>query len=212
MTGKSGTSKTGKLYIYYACKSANKHICDMEAVKKEDIEDIIAKACQDILTKDNINSVAKKIVEYANNEQDTIEYKELNKSLKVNMRKKDNLINAISECEETDTRQSLFDELSKIQKTLDEVNKSLLVEKAKHLKIGMTEVKYFLNNLKKGNINNFKYKKTLINTLVNKVYLYKDRATIIFNINNHQEEVDVSLLDDVESSLLNAKDLPMVIN
>ena len=208
MTGKSGTSKTGKLHTYYACKSANKHICDMEAVKKEDIEDIIAKACQDILTKDNINSVAKKIVEYANNEQDTIEYKELNKSLKVNMRKKDNLINAISECEETDTRQSLFDELSKIQKTLDEVNKSLLVEKAKHLKIGMTEVKYFLNNLKKGNINNFKYKKTLINTLVNKVYLYKDRATIIFNINNQIEEVDVSLLDDVESSLLNAKALP----
>lgn len=60
MTGKSGTSKTGKLHTYYACKSANKHICDMEAVKKEDIEDIIAKACQDILTKDNINSVAKK--------------------------------------------------------------------------------------------------------------------------------------------------------
>ena len=68
------------------------------------------------------SKVAKKIVEYANNEQDTIEYKELNKSLNVNMRKKDNLISAISECEETDTRQSLFDELSKIQKTLDEVN------------------------------------------------------------------------------------------
>lgn len=209
MTGKSGTSKTGKLHTYYSCKSANKHICDMDAVKKDDIEDIIAKACQDILTKDNINLVAKKIVDYANNEQNTIEYKQLNKSLKENEKKKQNLIKAISECDEVDTRQILFDELSKIQKTLDEVNKSLLIEKAKHLKIGMTEVKYFLNSLKKDNINNIKYKKTLINTLVNKVYLYKDRATILFNINNQIEEVNISLLEDVESSLLKAQALPV---
>lgn len=209
MTGKSGTSKTGKLHTYYACKSSIKHLCDMDSIKKDEIEDIIAKTCQDILTKDNINLVAKKIVDYANNEQDTIEYKQLNKSLKENEKKKQNLIKAISECENVDTRQILFDELSNIQKTLDDVNKALLIEKAKHLKIGITEVKYFLNSLKKGNINNIKYKKTLINTLVNKVYLYKDRATILFNINSQIEEVNISLLEDVESSLFSAKALPV---
>lgn len=209
MTGSSGTSKTGKLHTYYACKSASKHLCDMDSIKKDDIEDIVSKACQDILTKDNINLVAKKIVEYANNEKNTIEYKQLNKALKENERRKNNIVKAITECEDNNTRQILFDELSKIQNKLDDINQSLLIEKAKHLNLGITEVKYFLNNLKKGNINKFKYKKILINTLVNKVYLYKDKAIILFNINNHIEEVNISLLNDIESSLLNAVALPL---
>lgn len=211
MIGKSGTSKTGKLHTYYSCKSAINHICEMDAIKKDDIEDIVAKACQDILTKDNIDLVAKKIVEYSNQEQDTIEYKQLNKALKDNEKKKDNLVIAITQCENDDTRQILFDELSKIQSVLDNINKELLEEKAKHLRISINEVKFFLKSLKKGNMNNIKYKKTLINVLVNKVYLYKDRATILFNINNQIEEVNISLLEDVESSLLKAQALPFRI-
>lgn len=211
MIGSSGTSKTGKLHTYYSCKSASKHLCDMDSIKKDDIEDIVAKACQDILTKDNINLVAKKIVEYANNEKNTIEYKQLSKALKENEKRKNNIVKAITECEDNSTRQILFDELSKIQNKLDEINQSLLIEKAKHLNLGITEVKYFLNNLKKGNINKFKYKKILINTLINKVYLYKDKAIILFNINNHIEEVNISLLNDIESSLLNAVALPFRI-
>ena len=209
MTGSSGTSENGKLYTYYACKLANKHLCDMDSVKKEDIEDIVLKSCQDILTKDNINLIAKKIVEYANNEKNTIEYKQLSKALKDNERRKINIVKAITECEDNTTRQILFDELSKIQNALDEINQSLLIEKAKHLNLGITEVKYFLNNLRKGNINKFEYQKILINTLVNKVYLYKDKAIILFNINNHVEEVKISLLNDIESSLFNAVALPL---
>ena len=209
MTGSSGTSENGKLYTYYACKLANKHLCDMDSVKKEDIEDIVLKSCQDILTKDNINLIAKKIVEYANNEKNTIEYKQLSKALKDNERRKINIVKAITECEDNTTRQILFDELSKIQNALDEINQSLLIEKAKHLNLGITEVKYFLNNLRKGNINKFEYQKILINTLVNKVYLHKDKAIILFNINNHVEEVKISLLNDIESSLFNAVALPL---
>ena len=79
------------------------------------------------------------------------------------------------------------------------------------MRVNATEVKFFLKSLKKGNINNIKYKKTLINTLVNKAYLYKNKATILFNINDQIEEINISLLEDVESSLLNAKALPFMI-
>lgn len=209
MIGKSGTSKTGKLHTYYSCKSAIKHQCDMESIKKDDIENIVAKACQDILTTDNIDLVAKKIVEYSNKEQDTIEYRQLNKSLKDNEKKKDNLVIAITQCDNDSTRQILFDELSKTQAIIDNVNNALLEEKAKHLRISTREVKFFLKSFKKGNINNAKYKKTLINVLINRVYLYKDKATILFNINNQIEEVNISLLEDVESSLFNAQALPL---
>ena len=208
MIGKSGTSKTGKLHTYYSCKSAINHHCDMESIKKDDIEDIIAQACQDILTNDNIDLIAKKIVEYSNKEEDTIEYRQLNKALKGNEKSKVNLIRAITQCDDDSTRKILFDELSKTQAVIDSINKELLEETAKHSRISITEVKFFLKSLKKGNINNIKYKKSLINTLVNKVYLYKNKATILFNINNQIEEVNISLLEDVESSLFNAQALP----
>ena len=211
MIGKSGTSKTGKLHTYYSCKSAINHHCDMESIKKDDIEDIIAQACQDILTSDNIDLIAKKIVEYSNKEEDTIEYRQLNKALKGNEKSKVNLIRAITQCDDDSTRKILFDELSKTQAVIDSINKELLEETAKHSRISITEVKFFLKSLKKGNINNIKYKKSLINTLVNKVYLYKNKATILFNINNQIEEVNISLLEDVESSLFNAQALPLSI-
>ena len=35
--------------------------------------------------------------------------------------------------------------------------------------------------LKRGNINYIKYKRVLINTLINKVYLYNDNIIIVFN-------------------------------
>lgn len=212
MTGRSGTSKTGKLHTYYSCKSATKNLCDMESIKKDEIEDIVVKVSQGVLTKDNINVIAKKIVEYVNNDKDTIEYKQLIRELKAEEKKKNNLLTAIAECESTDNRKILFSELDKIRETLEELNNALLIEKSKHINLGISEVKFFLNSFKKGNIDNFKYKKTLIDTLVNKVYLYNDRLIILFNVNNQVEEVKISLLKDVESSLFDAVALPFKKN
>ncbi len=171
----------------------------------------MAKASQDVLTKENINVIVKKIVEYVNNEKDIIEYKQLTRELKLEERKKNNLLSAIAECESAENRKILFSELDNIRETLEELNNALLIEKSKHINLGISEVKFFLNNLKKGNIDNINYKKRLIDTLVNKVYLYDDRLTILFNINNHIEEVDISLLKNVESSLLGVTALPFRI-
>lgn len=104
--------------------------------------------------------------------------------------------------------ENAFDDLENIRESLEELNSALLVENSKHLSLNISEVKFFLNSLKKGNIDNINYKKRLIDTLVNKVYLYNDRATILFNVNNHIEEVEISLLEDVESSLFGAVALP----
>lgn len=209
MIGKSGTSKTGKLHTYYACKSSSGHLCNMNPIKKDIIEDIVIKASQDILSSDNINLVANKIMEIANKEQDCFEIKSLQKSIKSNEKKQTNLINAIAETDNEGIRKSFFEELSKIQLQLEELKKQLLLEESKHIGLSITEVKFFLKSLKKGNINDIKYRKMLVNTLVNKVYLYTDRIVIMFNINNREEEIEISLFNDIESSLFNSKALPL---
>jgi len=42
-------------------------------------------------------------------------------------------------------------------------------------------VHFFLRKLKDGNVDDIKYRRTLINVFINKIYLYDDKLTIIFN-------------------------------
>lgn len=60
------------------------------------------------------------------------------------------------------------------------------------------KVKFFLNDLKKRNINDIKYRKTLISVFVNKIYLYDDRITIIFNLSEQPLTVTDLLLSEIE--------------
>lgn len=57
-----------------------------------------------------------------------------------------------------------------------------------------------MNGLKKGNINDMKYRKTLISVFVNRIYLYDDRMTIIFNSGDEPVTLTDLLLSEVRTS------------
>ena len=63
MYGHSGTSRTGKLYLYYKCKNAvNAHSCSMRPVKKGFIEDFVVNyAIEYLLSPENITKLANEI-------------------------------------------------------------------------------------------------------------------------------------------------------
>lgn len=61
------------------------------------------------------------------------------------------------------------------------------------------EIKFFLTQLRKGNVNDEKYRATLINVFVNAIYLYDDRITYIFNSSDRIVTVDQSLVDEIEA-------------
>ena len=56
--------------------------------------------------------------------------------------------------------------------------------------------------IQKDNIEDIRYKKVLINILVNKIHLYDDNAIIIFNTQNQQLEIKLYLLKNIEKVLL----------
>ena len=72
----------------------------------------------------------------------------------------------------------------------------------------VSQVKFFLIQLKRGNINDIKYKRMLINTLINKVYLYDDNILIIFNTQDKPYEKKIPRIEVLESSLLGKDALP----
>lgn len=71
------------------------------------------------------------------------------------------------------------------------------------LPIEYSEIKFFLTSIRNGNIDDIKYQKALIATLVNKIYLYDDKMTIVFNTQNTPVEISSDLISNAESSFLN---------
>ena len=61
----------------------------------------------------------------------------------------------------------------------------------------LQEVKFFLNQFKQGDINDEKYRQALIDTFVNKIYLYDEKMTILYNTQDGHSHMN---LDELGSS------------
>ncbi|MCI9279431.1 MAG: hypothetical protein HFJ02_01345 [Bacilli bacterium] len=105
-------------------------------------------------------------------------------------------------------RRTFYNDLSSIEDAMRQLSTSITREENKFINITATEIKFFLKKLRKGSIANFHYKKTLINTLVSRVLLYEDKMVIIFNINQVEQEITLSLIKNLESSDFKVSALP----
>jgi len=64
-------------------------------------------------------------------------------------------------------------------------------------------VRFFLNKLRKGVIDDDKYKKGLFDIFLNKVFLFDDHCTIYFNTSKQPKEIQTNFLDENGSSVQN---------
>ena len=64
----------------------------------------------------------------------------------------------------------------------------------------MPQVKFFLTQIRDGDANDPKYRKTLVTVLVNAIYLYDDKMTLILNVGDNPVEISETLLDDIEKA------------
>ena len=67
--------------------------------------------------------------------------------------------------------------------------------------VGLTEpeIRFFLTQMRNGSINDEDNRRLFITVLINTIYLYDDKYTVIFNATDQSVEVTQSLLDDIEA-------------
>ena len=82
-----------------------------------------------------------------------------------------------------------------------EIEKDLLLEEMQNVDITIPEIKFFLNEMRKGNVEDMKYRKMLVNTLINKVYLYDDSITYIFNSQSRPYTEKIPKIEELEEKL-----------
>lgn len=210
MTGTCGTSQTGAIYHYYICNGVKKKKCHRKNISKKLIEDFVVNECRRILTTKNITMIAQKVYEICKKENSqSCLLKALKKQIGIINRNIDNLIKAIESGQNADL---INDRITENRKKLEEVTKQYEKEKSKLINLSEKQIKYFLIQLKNGNIDDLKYRKTLVNIFVNKVYVYDNEVTIIFNVGETPVTVDKTLVKDVENNLKRGKKSSLFFN
>jgi len=185
MTGISGTGKSGKLYNYYQCVANRRGKCDKKTVPKDYIEDLVVGETKKLLTDENIDRIAREIVAFCEKEKDDSTLKRLQKLLKENAKATENLIKALEQGKITDV---IMERIAQKKKERIELEQQIEKEKMQFPTITVTHVKFFLDRFKKGNVNDLKYRKALINAFVRKVVLYDKKMTILYNLQDSHSE------------------------
>ena len=195
MTGISGTSKTGTKYHYYQCVTNRRDkSCHKKTVSKVYIEDFVIKETRKLLTRENIDRIAKEVVRLCEQEKDTDNLKRLKRLLKENERATENLLKALESGQIVDV---IAERISQKKRERSELEQQILVETSSHPTLTVNEVRFFLNQFRKGAVNDLKYRQALVDTFVNRIYLYDDKMTVLYNTQDSHSDVTI---DDLSSS------------
>ena len=69
----------------------------------------------------------------------------------------------------------------------------------------MKDIRFFLNQFRKGDINDPKYRQRLVEMLINKIYLYDDKMTVLCNTQDGHFDVDLKDVSSLKGQLVDQR-------
>ena len=196
MSGTSGTGKSGKRFHYYICMAVKKKSgCKKKSVSQAWIEDLILSECRKALTDENISLIANEVMEICEKEKDRTEYNRLEKTYKDMDKKKANLVNSLQNTENENLQKMIYEQFEVLDRQQVEIKKEMLNQENMQNTLSREMILFFLNDLKNGDINDFKYRELLVNIFVNKIYLFDDKITIVFNTQGETVDVNIEFIE-----------------
>ena len=189
MTGVCGTSKNKKVYQYYQCNKNRRGKCHLKSIKKYYLEDLVIKTVMNILTSDKIDKISQNICDFSEKESNTDNLKRLKKLIKENEKATENLVKALEAGKAVDI---ISAQIEKRQLEKQNLEAELAKEKILNPKLEFEQVKFFFERFRKGDINNIKFRRALIDTFINKIYVFEDKLHIFCNAQESKIEVSIS--------------------
>ena len=179
--GETGTSKTGMAHHYYKCGGRKKKLakCDNKTFKQDEIEAyIVDKIKYLVLHSSYLDKIAKAMCEaYNSTLLEDAELLMVEKELQRNKKETTNIINVLAS---GITVLSVKEKLEKLEEEKQKLEIEYLKLKSKAKpKIDPTDSLLFLTKILSMNENSSDYKRIIIDRLVKKVEIYKDRMVIL---------------------------------
>lgn len=184
MTGTSGTSKTGKVHRYYKCANSPNQ-CDKKNIRKDFIEPLVIETCRQMLSLEVIDEVVNAIDKQNKLDQESPVILSLREEIRDVEAKIERLIDQV---ENGSGSTRLADRLKKREADAEALKKQLAREQAKQKYIDPDMARSFLEDLRDARIDNEEYRRMLIRSFVDRIYLYDDHFRILFiNSDKHHK-------------------------
>ena len=179
MFGICGTSHTGEKHYYYKCSGARKG-CKKKSIQRDLLDDPIIEDILKFLDDDVIDGVAKALYEMLQEENESGNILRLEKLLEENKKAADNLLTAVMSGKGTDL---LLEKLQQVQNEQKDIQEQILIEKSGLLDADLPEIRKYVKRFKHLDYTEEKNRQDLVETFVNKIWLYDDRkAKVRYNI------------------------------
>ena len=194
IVGVSGTSRNKTIHQYYQCSNNRKRKCTLKPVKKSYIEDMVIKTVMKVLTDKQIDRISKNVCEVSEKESNTDTLKILKKKIKENEVATNNLINALESGKAVNI---ISAQIEKRQLEKQNLEVQIAREKILRPKLEIKQVRFFFKRFLGGDPTDMKFRQALIDTFINKVYLFQDKLCIFCNAKDSKIEIP---LHDTECS------------
>ncbi len=194
MVGESGTSHTGDKHYYYKCGGAKRKLgCKKKAIKKDFIEQaVITLTISRVLQDEEISRIADRILDLQNSEDTTLSA--LRKQLTDTERGIENMLNAIQMGVLTP---STKERLEALEKQKEDLKISILQTELQKPKYTKEQIMRWISQFKYGDADSIEYRKRIIDTFVNAVFLFADKFVITYNFKGGTETIT---LKDIEAA------------
>ena len=200
MCGESGRGRSGKVYHYYKCVSVKKKRtdCKKKAVKKDWIEDLVIQLAMKIVNNDKvIKDIVAMLMDLQ--ERENIDLPLYEQQLRDVERNIENLLNAIQQGILTKSTKARLEELEAAKEDLEA---RIANERLAKPKLTEDHLLHFLLKFRVLDMSKQSHRQRLIDTFVNRIYLYDDKLVITFN---HKDGAETITLNDIEAALAEAE-------
>lgn len=195
MIADGGTSKTGKKYQYYACKTKKKHACDKENEDKDILELCVTQVVRDFLSdKKNAEIVVKDTLAYYDRRTGAESIKSIETRIAKAHKDVEEMANAFIEAKSSLLRATIEKKMSDYEKLIDDLeSQKAQLERERGLRVSEKDLLDFIDELMDGDTANKDYQRKIIDNLVYKVFVDDDNITPFLTIGNGDDVANVRL-------------------
>lgn len=197
MHGLSGTSKTGKIHYYYACKNHRKHKCNLQNVSKDILEAHVVWVLRDFLKDtENLASLAVDVSAY---------YRELNSDngyiagleaeLKETEKGINNLVKVIEKGVLSD---AVTNRLSELENRKNAIQEAIETERLKQAIVeDEHSIQKYFDMYSHADFDDTDTRNQILEYFVDKIYVYNNRIVITWWYSDDKTEIDLDTLTEV---------------
>lgn len=196
MCGESGRGRNGTVHHYYKCVSVKKKRtkCHKKSVRKQWIEDLVVEQTMKLIMDDNtIEAITAMVLDLQGKENTALplyeqQLREVESAIQ-------NLLNAIQQGILTKSTKSRLEEL---ESNKEDLEIKIANEKLMKPKLTGEQIQFYLRKFRVLDMSKQSHRQRLIDTFINRIYLYNDKLVITFNYKDGSETIS---LNEIETAL-----------